>query len=282
MSLDDEIDRLYQLPIGEFTAARNRLAKEKPNDRGAISALRKPNVPAWVVNQLYWRRRPVYDRLAKAAARAQSGHVRAVSGRPTDVRDVDEAHADALHAAMSAAREVLTDSGEGESPATLTAIHETLQAITAIDQPGRLVHPLKPLGFEAFAELLGASSRAKLSLVPKTTPQPVAAASPARAAAAARRAIAAAEKVAAQAREAERRALASLTRARQSLASAERKRAQLTSERDRLLETLERQSAEIGALVRAVKAEEQAVARATNERERTALALGEARNGQRR
>ncbi len=28
MALDDDIDRLYELPLGEFTAARNALAKE--------------------------------------------------------------------------------------------------------------------------------------------------------------------------------------------------------------------------------------------------------------
>jgi hypothetical protein len=62
-----EIDRLYQLPLGEFTPARNALAKELGKTDARIKNLQKPNVPAWAVNQLYWRERPLYDRLIKAS-----------------------------------------------------------------------------------------------------------------------------------------------------------------------------------------------------------------------
>mgnify|MGYP001176960089 CR=1 FL=1 len=65
--LDDQIDQLYQLPLDEFTVARNALAK----DSGAseIKKLEKPNLAAWTVNQLYWRNRKAYDEVTKAAER---------------------------------------------------------------------------------------------------------------------------------------------------------------------------------------------------------------------
>ena len=49
---DDRIDELYQLPLEEFTPARNALAKELGD--GDIKKLEKPNVAAWAVNQLWW------------------------------------------------------------------------------------------------------------------------------------------------------------------------------------------------------------------------------------
>ena len=52
--LDTEIQRLYGLPFGEFTAARNQLAKElkKQGDKDAseeVASLPKPSVSAWAV-----------------------------------------------------------------------------------------------------------------------------------------------------------------------------------------------------------------------------------------
>ena len=64
-SLDDRIDKLYQLPLDEFTAARNTLAKESSDT--SVKKLEKPNLAAWTVNQLYWRERKIYDDVIKAA-----------------------------------------------------------------------------------------------------------------------------------------------------------------------------------------------------------------------
>src|SRR4051794_41928643 len=52
MGRDDDIDRLYELPLSEFTAARNALAKELGGEQGKrVKALRKPSVAAWALNQ---------------------------------------------------------------------------------------------------------------------------------------------------------------------------------------------------------------------------------------
>src|SRR5579872_3059426 len=65
--LEAEIDRLYQLPLDEFTEARNAVAKDAGGEAGRVRALGKPSVPAWIVNQLYWRDRPTWDALIAAA-----------------------------------------------------------------------------------------------------------------------------------------------------------------------------------------------------------------------
>jgi hypothetical protein len=55
--IEDETDRLFGLPLDEFTTARNGLARQLKRDgdaegAAAVQALPKPTVAAWTVNQL--------------------------------------------------------------------------------------------------------------------------------------------------------------------------------------------------------------------------------------
>ena len=54
--IEQEVERLYGLPLGEFTSARNELAKRlaKEGDRVAaesVRALPKPPVSVWAINE---------------------------------------------------------------------------------------------------------------------------------------------------------------------------------------------------------------------------------------
>ncbi len=80
-ALEHDIDRLYQLPLDEFTAARNALAKEAGAEGSRIKTLAKPPVPAWAVNQLYWRNGDVWNALIEAAENARRVHKALLSGR---------------------------------------------------------------------------------------------------------------------------------------------------------------------------------------------------------
>ena len=47
----DDLDRLFQAPLSEFTAKRNELLKTAAGaDKAAIRTLQKPTVSAWAVN----------------------------------------------------------------------------------------------------------------------------------------------------------------------------------------------------------------------------------------
>ena len=85
-SLDAEIDRLYQVRLDEFTAARNALAKEAGKNSGEIKRLQKPPLAAWAINQVYWKRRPTFDALKKTASALQSTHTAVLSGKRGDLR----------------------------------------------------------------------------------------------------------------------------------------------------------------------------------------------------
>ena len=56
-TIETEIDRLYGLPLAEFTKERDALARRlradnRRDDAATVAELRKPVLAAWVVNQL--------------------------------------------------------------------------------------------------------------------------------------------------------------------------------------------------------------------------------------
>ena len=76
--MEDEIDALFKLPLGEFAPERNALAArfKKAGEHAqadAAKALSKPSVAAWVVNQLHWRHRVLFDRASPRAGTPRVG-----------------------------------------------------------------------------------------------------------------------------------------------------------------------------------------------------------------
>lgn len=169
-TIDDDIDALYRLPLGEFTAARNALAKKTGGEEGArIRKLEKASTPAWGVNQLYWNDRPLYDQLIKAADELRKTHRALLAGKSVDLQKAEAAHRERARAGAARIRELLGAAGEAVTDATMNAVSETLDALPAADEtPGRLIKPLKRMGFEALAGVTPAPPGArKLALVDK-------------------------------------------------------------------------------------------------------------------
>lgn len=150
-NLDAQIDQLYQLPLEEFTAARNALAKEAGRDGTAIKQLTKPPLAAWAVNQLYWQRRPAYQTLIDAAERMRKTHKSVIEGRRGDLRAAGREHELALDAALKATIDLLKERGQPVTDASRHAILNTLRALPGDESPGRLSQALAPGGFEMLA-----------------------------------------------------------------------------------------------------------------------------------
>lgn len=149
VSTHTEIDQLYRLPLDEFTAARNALAKGAKN-AAEIKALTKPPLAAWAVNQLYWRDRRTWDALIDAAENLRRTHKAVLGGKSGDVRAAGAAHDAAVQDATKATLALL------DTPATdavKQAVVNTLRALPADDPPGRLTRVLQPGGFEMLAGL---------------------------------------------------------------------------------------------------------------------------------
>jgi hypothetical protein len=167
-SIEHEIDRLYQLPVAEFTAARNALAKGAGGpDAKRIKALARPSTSAWAVNQIYWRDREAYEALVDAAERLRTAHRSVLAGHGANLREADEAHRDALKGALSSALRSLKETGQKVSSATQTEIARTLESLPVEGPPGRLVKPLIP---EGFAALQGLPIQPRTATAPKGKP----------------------------------------------------------------------------------------------------------------
>lgn len=152
-ALDDKIDELYALPLADFTAARNTLAKTlKGDEAAAVKRLEKPSVVAWSVNQLYWRERRVFDRVMTSGSALRTAQIAALKGRSADLREATSNHRTALAAAVTAATSIARQSGANPSPDPLSRMLEALSLAPELPaQPGRFTEQLQPAGFEALA-----------------------------------------------------------------------------------------------------------------------------------
>jgi hypothetical protein len=187
---DEEIDRLYGLPLDEFTRARDELARHvRQEGDGALAAeikqLPKPSLPAWVVNQLARQRELDVQRLVKAGERLADAQAEAIRAQSGDAfLDARRDQRQALEALSAGAREILVDAGR--SAAAADRVLATLRAGSltadgrALLKSGRLTEELEPPGFEALAGLeVPAASRPRPAKKAPHEPKAKAAAPPA-------------------------------------------------------------------------------------------------------
>jgi hypothetical protein len=151
LTTDADVAALYRLPLDEFTAARNALAKTAGGGAAAIRALTKPPVAAWAVNQLYWNDRRTWDALVEAAEHQRRVNKAVLGGRAGDVRAAGQVHDEAVQDALKATLAILAAGGHAITDATRQAILNTLRALPADEAPGRLTRTLMPGGFELLA-----------------------------------------------------------------------------------------------------------------------------------
>jgi hypothetical protein len=163
MAVDEELDRLYALPLDEFTAARNELAKRlrREGDKdGAerVRGLAKPSVAAWAVNQLARRRGARVRALLEAADGLRAAQQRALGGGGGDeLRSAAQRERELVGGLRRDARELLVEAGRPPTDATLERVATTISS-AALDpdarpllEAGRLSEEVATTGFDAFA-----------------------------------------------------------------------------------------------------------------------------------
>jgi hypothetical protein len=224
-ALDQQIDELYQKPLDEFTAARNALAKDSGD--ASIKKLEKPSLPAWAVNQLYWRERKLYDEVVKTSGQMRTAYKQMLTGKSADVRAAEVFHTEAMRKAKDAIRRILEEAGNKGGDAIMTPVSETLDALPTEDPPGRLTKPLRRTGFEALHGVTIAARAKAPPVAPKKIPER---SSSAKAAAEDRQELAMAKERLRFAEAAEREAEAALDRAKRALERAERTRERIERE----------------------------------------------------
>jgi hypothetical protein len=164
-----ELDQLYGVPPGEFTAARNAKAAAlkaagRTDDAQTVRRLTKPSPFLWAVNQLA-RQDP--ERLTRFIDVVRQGRRSQLHDPRTAAEDMKTIRA-ALQVLTSRATEILTTAGYRVSPSSSARISNTvLGAATDDDRVddlryGRLDAELAAPGFEVLA---GAAPARHLQLV---------------------------------------------------------------------------------------------------------------------
>lgn len=141
-----KIDALYELPLGEFTAARNALAKELGDPD--VKKLAKPSVPAWAVNQLVRRESKLVEALLEHGEALQK---QTLKGSVEALRDSQRRERETVRELVKRVERFL----EKPTAQTLERVAATLTAGAQSDagrkalRAGRLTEELTPTGFEA-------------------------------------------------------------------------------------------------------------------------------------
>jgi chromosome segregation ATPase len=146
---DDEVDRLYELPLEQFTKARNELARGiRSDDREAaerIAKLKKPTAPAWTLNQLA-RSHPKDIRAVLKTGAA----LREAQARPgaRGLRKAAEEERAAVERLVGAAQDLLAG-----KPAAIERVRNTLHAAATDEElreqleRGRVSDDRESIGF---------------------------------------------------------------------------------------------------------------------------------------
>jgi hypothetical protein len=163
--IDSEIDTLFQLPLSDFTSARNataaRLKKAGLTDEAdRVKGMQKPTAPAWAVNQLHWRHPKEVEALLAVGERFRKAQAAQLAGKNADMRDLLNERREALSRLMARAAEILREGGHAVSPDATRRIGTTLESLAAwgrtegAPRAGYLTDDLDPPGFEALAALV--------------------------------------------------------------------------------------------------------------------------------
>lgn len=176
---EQEVDRLYALPLDEFTQARDQLAARLRTagdaaESSRVKAMRKPTAPAWTVNQLARRYPKQVEVLIAASDRLRRAQQDVLEGAAAgDLWEATLAEREAVGELIKAAEWILKESGLGSSRGALDRISDTLYAAAA-DPTGRtllrrglITHEMRRAGFGDMIVPPPTPSRAKAAARPK-------------------------------------------------------------------------------------------------------------------
>ena len=185
--MDEHVDRLYGLPLEEFVAERDALAKrlradKRREDADAVKALRKPSVAAWAVNQALRTQPEDQAALLEAGDALRAAQEDLLDGRgdAATARAATETERQAVGKLVTAARGLARDKGF-LNDAVLDRVRETLHAAATDDEAraeveaARVSRERRPAAFgglEGFAAPAAAPPKRKPAPSAKPKPKP--------------------------------------------------------------------------------------------------------------
>lgn len=172
--IDEDLARLYGLPLDQFTSARDQLADEL-RDRGdrdaaaTVKKLRRPTVPAWAVNQLVRIHRTEVLELLSVGEEVRAAQRAALAGGAAEtIRELTARRRRVVDRLLDLAGNLLAQAGHGTSRPTLDKVADTLMAAIVDEgaaetvRAGQLERELAPpSGFDALGGQVSVSKTSK-------------------------------------------------------------------------------------------------------------------------
>jgi hypothetical protein len=161
-ALDNEIDRLYSLPLSDFIRERNAAASRLRHAGDAdgaeeVKRLAKPTAAAWAINQAARRHRGELEDLLAAGKELRRAQREALGGSGAEsVSAASRREREAVSKLAESAREILEAETGRPTRQTLDKIGATLRATTVdanarrLLEQSRLSEDLEPTGFGPF------------------------------------------------------------------------------------------------------------------------------------
>jgi hypothetical protein len=176
---------LYGLPLAEFTKARDELAKRAraqndPEQAARISRLKKPSLPAWVLNMLPRLRQNELQELLRAGEEAEHAQAAALagSGDPRELQTATDTLRRRARTLAGEAGEILVKGGHAAREETLLRIATALRtsAVTAEGrrrlQEGAFAEEPQAAGFDLFTQLSAPAARKRAKAAPPRAEKP--------------------------------------------------------------------------------------------------------------
>ena len=137
---------LYQAPLGEFVARRTSLVAQLKKSGHKDVAVRlagatKPSRAAYLVNQVFWRCRDVYDGVLEAGSAARAAQqARLLGDGGRDLGGTLHLRDRAVDDAVAEAERIAATEGLGAGGAVATQVRASFEALAAHGREGRLPH----------------------------------------------------------------------------------------------------------------------------------------------
>ncbi|WP_437287709.1 hypothetical protein [Sorangium sp. So ce406] len=131
---EDEVDDLYKKPLGDFTRARDDLAKRlrQAGDKAAaerVKALRRPTAAAWTMNQLARRYPQRVEALLDAGERLREAQRGALApGGAQELREASQSHRAIVNELLRAAPALFAEGGYSEKGNPMDRLRDSLLA----------------------------------------------------------------------------------------------------------------------------------------------------------
>ncbi|MDQ4025271.1 MAG: hypothetical protein M3217_07250, partial [Actinomycetota bacterium] len=127
MDVDRELEHLFSVPLEDFTAARNDLARRlkdagQDDDAARVKKLKKPPVSAWAVNQLARHDAAAIARLLELVDLLREARSSA------EMHALGAERRELVTAMARRAADLMEAAGYAASPGTLQRVTQTLQA----------------------------------------------------------------------------------------------------------------------------------------------------------